>query len=80
VVPCRATPTGFAFDGLPPSAAALPTHWLDPQTTAIGNAPLVLGPDPIIGAQGVVLQRTGAPERIGVATDGLRPFHTEQIR
>ena len=73
------TPSGFAFEGLPASAAPLPTQWLDSQTSAIGNAPVVLGPDPIIGAQAVVLQRSGSDraQRLRVATDGLRPFTVE---
>ena len=70
------TATGFVFDGLPASAAPLPTRWLDGQTRALGNAPVVLGPDPIIGAQSVVLQRAGGTTQaqMRVATDGLRPF------
>ena len=70
------TATGFVFDGLPASAAPLPTRWLDGQTRALGNAPVELGPDPIIGAQSVVLQRVGGTTQaqMRVATDGLRPF------
>ena len=42
---------------------------------ALGNAPLTLGPDPIIGPQAVVLQRAGSSTPpLRVATDGLRPF------
>ena len=74
----RASPGGFAWDGLPPSAQPLPTHWLDAGTRVLGNAPLLLGPDPIIGAQAVVLARDGAdgqpPQSVQIATDGLRPF------
>ena len=74
----RATATGFAFDGLPATAPRMPDHWLDPQTAAVGNAPLILGPDPIIGAQAVLLQRTGSSEPpLRVSTDGLRPFNVE---
>ncbi len=77
----RSTPDGFAFDGLPPSAAPLPTHWLDAQTTALGNAPLLLGPDPIIAAQAVLLQRAGRSQALlRVATDGLRPFSVETVQ
>lgn len=76
-VPVRWRPTaqGFAFDGLPPTATPLPTHWLDADTAVQGNAPVLLGPDPIIAPQAVVLHRrggSGLPLR--VATDGLRPF------
>ena len=81
-VPVRWRPTagGFAFDGLPPTAAPLPQHWLDAQTAAVGNAPLLLGPDPVIGAQAVLLHRAGASRPLWrVGTDGLRPFSVEQV-
>ena len=75
----RTTAAGFAFEGLPASAAPMPTQWLDGQTNALGNAPLVLGPDPIIGAQSVLLQRgAGSQAQLRVATDGLRPFTVER--
>ena len=75
----RATPDGFAWQGLPPGAAALPTQWLDAGTHAVGNAALLLGPDPIIDAQTVVLARRaagsdGTVPTLQIATDGLRPF------
>ena len=76
----RATPGGFAFDGLPATAPPLPGHWLDPNARALGNAPLTLGPDPIIGPQAVVLQRAGSSTPpLRVATDGLRPFGVENV-
>ncbi|MET0209272.1 MAG: prepilin-type N-terminal cleavage/methylation domain-containing protein [Burkholderiaceae bacterium] len=76
----RVTPEGFVFDGLPPNA--LPTGWLNAGTsaqpiTADGRASnvLLLGPDPIIAAQQVVLTAEGPPARsLRLATDGLRPF------
>ena len=74
----RAGPGGFAWTGLPPGSAPLPTAWLDAGTQAVGNAALVLGPDPIIPAQTVVLARSGtsgqAAQSVAIATDGLRPF------
>ena len=75
----RATPGGFAWQGLPPGAAALPTQWLSAGTHAVGNAALLLGPDPIIDAQAVVLARSaagsdGTVPTLQIATDGLRPF------
>ncbi len=77
----RATSGGFAWDGLPPGTAPLPTHWLDAQTGTVGRAELLLGPEPIIGAQAVVLARGGdtgqPPQTLRIATDGLRPFHLE---
>ncbi len=75
-VPVRWHPTadGFVFEGLA-LAMPLPRHWLDAQTTVLGNAVLVLGPDPVIGPQAVLLQRRDDPTPpLRVATDGLRPF------
>jgi general secretion pathway protein H len=77
----RATAAGFRFDGLAP--AELPEHWLDPDTgvaasgrmTGTESARLLLGPEPIIGPQLVVLVSRSQPGRsVRVATDGVRPF------
>jgi general secretion pathway protein H len=65
--------TGFHFDGLPRDA--LPQQWLDADTRVAGPAVLVLGPDPVIGPQAVVLTSAGHPgHSVRIATDGLRPF------
>ena len=75
-VPVRwlALPEGFRFDGLP-SQHPLPTRWLDPSTGVRGLGHLVLGPEPLIGPQQVILTQSGHPEHaLRVATDGLRPF------
>ena len=52
----------------------MPTRWLDPQVRAeVPGAPAVLlGPEPLIGAQRIVLRL--ADQRIELATDGLGPF------
>ncbi|MFV0678928.1 prepilin-type N-terminal cleavage/methylation domain-containing protein [Ottowia sp.] len=78
----RATIGGFEFDGLPATAPPLPDRWLDAQTTVVSKDNLVLGPDPIISAQYVVLQRAsnGRVQQVTVATDGLRPFRAEQLQ
>ena len=62
------------------AAAPLPRHWLDAQTMALGNAVLVLGPDPVIGPQAVLLRRRGddTTPPLRIATDGLRPFAVMQ--
>jgi general secretion pathway protein H len=66
---------GFRFDGLVPAQAAQNTGWLSPATQVQGSVTLVLGPEPIIGAQSVVLVSSEQPERsLRIATDGLRPF------
>ena len=69
----RAVDGGFRFDGLPPDT--LPQRWLAPGTGVVGATVLLLGPEPIIGRQQVVLASSGAPGRsLRIATDGLRPF------
>ncbi|MCC7150910.1 MAG: prepilin-type N-terminal cleavage/methylation domain-containing protein [Rubrivivax sp.] len=68
------TAAAFRFIGLP-ATRTLPTHWLDGEVTAQvdgGRGALTLGPEPLIGAQGVMLQ-LGA-HRVHVGTDGLQPF------
>lgn len=62
---------GFRFEGLPPGT--LPEGWLDPATQADGANRIVLGPEPVIGRQSVVLV-SGAGRSLRIATDGLRPF------
>ena len=65
--------SGFRFVGLP-AGQPLPTHWMDPATSAqvIGARAVVLGPEPLIGAQRIVL-RLG-DHRMTLATDGIGPF------
>jgi general secretion pathway protein H len=72
------TPSGFAFEGVPPSAA-LPTEWLGAQVQAFpSGGGLTLGPEPIIGAQSVFLAIASNPtRRLVVRTDGIRPFIVE---
>ena len=68
--------SGFHFEGLP--GKEQPVAWLNPSTRAAnepgtGTPPtLVLGPEPLIGPQSVVLSQGELTRR--VATDGLRPF------
>lgn len=72
------TNTGFEFVGL--NSSQLPRRWLDADTAVIGPAQLVLGPEPLIGAQQVVLTKRSAPQyTLRVATDGLRPFSVETL-
>ena len=68
-----ATADAFRFDGLPPES--LPHAWLAPSTRVVGTSLLVLGPEPIIGPQAVVLIDANHPgHSLRIATDGLRPF------
>ncbi len=68
-----ADPAHFRFVGLP-DQQDLPKHWLNPQIVAElpQGAPIVLGPEPLIGAQRIVLRLE--QRRIVLATDGLGPF------
>ena len=63
----------FRFDGLP-AADPMPTRWLAPGVVAqiVGASALVLGPEPMIGAQSVVLRLDD--RQATLATDGLGPF------
>ena len=64
---------GFRFEGQ--IAGTLPSTWLDAATRAAGSTPLVLGPEPLIPPQEVLLvSSTNPARRMRVATDGLRPF------
>ena len=72
----RSTASGFVFDGLP--AGSLPEAWLSKDVATQGPASLLLGPEPIIGPQRVLLVSASLPGRaIGVATDGVRPFSVQ---
>jgi len=83
-VPVRwyANAEGFRFEGL--AADELPQAWLDRDTRVAGasgmagsadTATLLLGPEPIIGPQEVVLiSSSQAGRSVRLATDGLRPF------
>lgn len=74
----RADAQGFHFEGL--TAAKLPRHWLSSATTVRGPATLWLGPEPLIGAQQVVIVSQAQPGRaVRVATDGLRPFSAQAL-
>ena len=82
----RANTNGFEFEGL--AASELPQQWLDPDTDVAGapgagmgtgmataTASLLLGPEPIIGPQEVLLVSRSQPgQRLRLATDGVRPF------
>jgi general secretion pathway protein H len=69
---------GFRFVGLPPER--LPTQWLSPSTSVRGESQLLLGPEPLIAAQGITLVSRDAPATaLRVATDGLRPFAVQPV-
>ena len=77
----RAVPGGFRFEGLPQETP--PGSWLDIGTLPVGAGPhmLLLGPDPIVAPQQLVLTHTGQPGRsLAVATDGLHPFQVQPVQ
>jgi general secretion pathway protein H len=64
---------GFRFEGLPRDA--LPQNWLSASTRVAGRPVLVLGPDPVIEPQAIVLfDAAHADNGLRIATDGVRPF------
>lgn len=64
---------GFRFEGLP--EGTLPDRWLDNGTVVQDGTRVVLGPEPIIGRQEVVIASSASPQRtLRIATDGVRPF------
>lgn len=81
----RATPNGFALEGLNKPFPTQP--WLsedtrvlevlprNPATDAASLATLALGPEPMLAPQSVLLGSSQTPaNRVRVATDGVRPF------
>jgi len=69
----QADGSGFRFVGLG-SEPPLPTHWLDANTSAqvIGARAVVLGPEPLIGEQRILLRLDD--QRLTLVTDGIGPF------
>jgi general secretion pathway protein H len=63
----------FRFIGLPPSAKP-PSHWLRPGVKAeiIGARAVLLGPEPILPPQRIVLSRETYTSTL--SSDGLAPF------
>ncbi|MEY2891243.1 MAG: hypothetical protein RJA98_1151 [Pseudomonadota bacterium] len=63
----------FRFVGLPASSG-LPSRWLTPGVGAdvLGARAVTLGPEPVIGAQRILLRLD--QRRLTLATDGLGPF------
>lgn len=78
----RPLPQGFEFTGIRTGPNARDSlagsrPWLDAQTRAqvvhpAGATTLILGPEPLIAAQRVVLQQ--GERRLTLGTDGLAPF------
>ncbi len=65
--------SGFRFVGLP-ATLEMPSQWLDGDIRAdvVGARAVLLGPEPVIGAQAIVLRL--ANQRLTLTTDGIGPF------
>ncbi len=72
----RANEQGFSWTGLAQQGPdALPTQWRTAGVRAHSEAPVVLGPEPLIGPQRIELWLQDRPQqRVVVASDGIRPF------
>jgi general secretion pathway protein H len=67
------TDADYQFLGMP-AALMPPLKWMEPEVRAevVGAKSIVLGPEPVIGPQSVMLRIEG--KQIIVGTDGLSPF------
>lgn len=75
----RALEGGFRFEGAMPGT--LPEHWLSRDTIVAAQASVVLGPEPVIGAQWLELRSVANPQlALRVATDGVRPFAVQNVQ
>ena len=81
LVKWRATEQGFKFEGLKnKSASELEklSFWTEQGISVVEPKILVLGPEPIIDKQKIVLQLQD--QKIEIATDGLHPFKVSSIQ
>lgn len=79
------TADGFKFVGLPQiknkktdayeDLTPFPSQWLSAATSVAPDKQVLLGPEPIIARQSVVLQN--GQRSLAISTDGLRPFTVE---
>ena len=72
----QADGSDFRFVGLP-AADPMPTRFLEDRTAAqvIGARAVVLGPEPLIGEQRIVLRLDD--QRLTLVTDGIGPFQVD---
>ena len=75
----RADGNGFMVEGL--QGGTRRAHWLQAPVALRTSGDIVLGPEPLIAPQQVVLTLADLPGRqLRVATDGLRPFTAEALQ
>lgn len=70
------TDGGFAFEGAAPHfIRTMPAHWLDTATQATLSGPVILGPEPLLPPQTIILSLPAHPHvQVQVSTNGLAPF------
>ena len=72
----RGDAQGFMFEGIAHRSGT--TAWLSPLQIEPASATLVLGPEPMIGAQAVTLRSSAEPQWAWtITTDGIRAFQMQ---
>ena len=72
----RPTADGFVLEGLPVNPKNPPTQkWQESDIVVSSDKPLLLGPEPLIPPQSVLIWLSSQPlYSLRVGTDGVRPF------
>ncbi len=69
----RADNNGFVMEGL--QSGSRRSEWLQPPVAVRTDGDIILGPEPLIGAQAITLSYPNRnAQAVIVATDGVRPF------
>lgn len=72
----QAIPGGYRISG--PGMAPIDSPWQGPWQVE-ESGPLNLSPEPLGRPLSLILHGPGTPERIRIATDGLRPFELQRL-
>ena len=72
----RPTVEGFVLQGLPDNPKnPLAQKWQEPEIVVNSEKPLLLGPEPLIPPQSILMWMSSQPlYSVRIATDGVRPF------
>jgi general secretion pathway protein H len=73
----RTTPEGYAFDGAAGLPQPAPWLFVDTRAQVLRAQALLLGPEPVIGSQAVVITHGPTGRSVWVLTDGVRPFKVQ---
>ena len=69
----RADNNGFVMEGL--QSGSRRSEWLQPPVAVRTDGDIIMGPEPLIGAQAITLSYPNRnAQAVIVATDGVRPF------